>query len=185
MKDAFHFREAHLYTFAPHQLQARHGGISATDRSMAMSESSKPSVKRRAPAFKPPRPASKAKTTPEASSRRKSAPARAAILSISSSDDELVSSPSAQSPEPTTMASIDDPPPTIPPKLLTRLLHHNFKDSEVRIGKEANELVAKYIETFIREAIARATFERSESDGGGLGGEFLEVSPNTRRENPA
>lgn len=28
----------------------------------------------------------------------------------------------------------------------------------------------------MREAIARATFERSEADGGGLGGEFLEVS---------
>ena len=46
----------------------------------------------------------------------------------------------------------------------------------MRIGKDANELVGKYMETFIREAIARATFERSESDGGGLGGEFLEVS---------
>lgn len=74
------------------------------------------------------------------------------------------------------MASTEDPPPTIPPNFLTRLLHHNFKDSDVRIGKQANELVGKYIETFIREAIARATFERSETDDGGLGGEFLEVS---------
>lgn len=74
------------------------------------------------------------------------------------------------------MTATEDPPPTIPPKLLTRLLHHNFKGSDVRIDKEANELVGRYMETFIREAIARATFERSESDGGGLGGEFLEVS---------
>ena len=74
------------------------------------------------------------------------------------------------------MASAEDPPPSIPPKLLTRLVHHNFKDSDVRIDKDANELVGKYMETFIREAIARATFERSESDSGGLGGEFLEVS---------
>ena len=35
------------------------------------------------------------------------------------------------------------------------------------------------METFVREAIARATFERSEADGGGLGGEFLEVSRDT------
>ena len=77
------------------------------------------------------------------------------------------------------MASTEDPPPTLPPKLLTRLLYHNFKDSEVRIGKEANELVGKYMETFIREAIARATIEKSESEGGGLGGEFLEVSKRT------
>ena len=31
------------------------------------------------------------------------------------------------------------------------------------------------METFVREAIARAVFERAEADGGGLGGEFLEV----------
>ena len=31
------------------------------------------------------------------------------------------------------------------------------------------------METFIREAIARAVFERGEAEGGGLGGEFLEV----------
>lgn len=28
----------------------------------------------------------------------------------------------------------------------------------------------------MREAIARATFERTEADDGGLGGDFLEVS---------
>ena len=44
------------------------------------------------------------------------------------------------------------------------------------MSKDANVLVGKYMETFVREAIARATFERSEVDGGGLGGEFLEVS---------
>ena len=32
----------------------------------------------------------------------------------------------------------------------------------------------KYIETFVREAIARAAFERSETNGGG-GRDFLEV----------
>ena len=46
----------------------------------------------------------------------------------------------------------------------------------MRISRDANDLVGKYTETFVREAIARATFERSEADGGGLGGEFLEVS---------
>ena len=35
-------------------------------------------------------------------------------------------------------------------------------------------MVGKYIETFVREAIARAAFERSEAEGG-LGGQFLEV----------
>ena len=32
------------------------------------------------------------------------------------------------------------------------------------------------MDTFVREAIARATLERSEADDGGLGAEFLEVS---------
>lgn len=52
----------------------------------------------------------------------------------------------------------------------------------MRIGKEANGVIGKYMETFVREAIARAAFERSESaategpGGGGGAGEFLEVS---------
>ena len=41
-------------------------------------------------------------------------------------------------------------------------------------------MVGKYMETFVREAIARAAFERAESEkeggGGGWSGGFLEVS---------
>ena len=53
----------------------------------------------------------------------------------------------------------------------------------MRISKDANAAVGKYMETFIREAIARAAFERAEAvakggvDGGRGGGDgFLEVS---------
>jgi len=137
-----------------------------------MPESSKSAPKRRATAFKPPRPATKISTTP----RRKSAPAKTAILSSSLSEDELQSSAAQESPVASAPSGTQDPPPTIPPKLLTRILHHHFKESDVGIGKDANDLVGKYMETFVREAIARATYERSEADGGGLGGEFLEVS---------
>ena len=35
------------------------------------------------------------------------------------------------------------------------------------------------METFVREAIARAAFERSEAGGEGIGGHFLEVSAST------
>ena len=133
--------------------------------------------KRKATAFKPPRPVSKAKSSAEAN-RRKSAPAKAPPVTISSSEDELASSPTretiGQSPA---SAPTHDAPPTIPPKLLTRILHHHFKDSDVRIGKDANELIGKYMDIFVREAIARATLERSEAADGGLGGEFLEVGP--------
>lgn len=39
-------------------------------------------------------------------------------------------------------------------------------------------MVAKYVEVFVREAIARAAFERAEADreGMGAGDGFLEVS---------
>lgn len=51
----------------------------------------------------------------------------------------------------------------------------------MRIGKEANGVVGKYMETFVREAIARAALERSEAVAqgnvaAGVAGDFLEVS---------
>ncbi|KAJ9638407.1 hypothetical protein H2199_007095 [Coniosporium tulheliwenetii] len=75
-------------------------------------------------------------------------------------------------------ASQDDAAPAIPPRLLTRLLHEGFEDKDIKIGKEAMAVVGKYMETFVREALARAAFEREEVDGGGGGGigdGFLQV----------
>lgn len=135
-------------------------------------------AKRKAPAFKPPRPATKPKTAVKAIPRRKSAPTRAPA-SLSSSDDEGMEEVS-QNPEPeatTAPTNIHDPPPTIPPQLLTKLLHHHFFDEKTRIGKDANAVVGKYMETFVREALARAAFERSEAERTrGRGGDFLEAS---------
>ncbi|KAJ5458661.1 hypothetical protein N7475_010049 [Penicillium sp. IBT 31633x] len=69
--------------------------------------------------------------------------------------------------------------PKIPSKLLTRLLHHHFQNEKTKVAKDANNVVAKYVDVFVREAIARAAFEKAESDGNtgarGLGGGFLEV----------
>ena len=104
-------------------------------------------------------------------------PSETQILSASEEEDELNTSPPARTND-KSQPSTQDPPPTIPPALLTRLLHHHFKDSKSRIGKDANGLVGKYMETFVREAICRAAFERSEavaSGTEGLGGDFLEV----------
>ncbi|KAK4213604.1 CENP-S associating centromere protein X-domain-containing protein [Rhypophila decipiens] len=64
----------------------------------------------------------------------------------------------------------DDTRKTIPPELLTRLLHELFEKDETRITRDANDAVAKYVDVFVREAIARAAAER----GSGTGG-FLEV----------
>ncbi|OJZ89623.1 hypothetical protein ASPFODRAFT_42898 [Aspergillus luchuensis CBS 106.47] len=67
--------------------------------------------------------------------------------------------------------------PVIPPKLLTRLLHHHFQNEKTKITKDANTVVAKYVDVFVREALARAAFERSEAVGKGasVGDGFLEV----------
>lgn len=60
----------------------------------------------------------------------------------------------------------------IPADLLTRLLHDSFKEEGTRISKDANRAVGRYMETFVREALARAAFMRAEAGEGG----FLEVS---------
>ncbi|KAJ5450739.1 uncharacterized protein N7458_007188 [Penicillium daleae] len=69
--------------------------------------------------------------------------------------------------------------PKIPAKLLTRLLHHHFQSEKTKVAKDANMVVAKYVDVFVREAIARAAYERAEADsaGGGrrAGDGFLEV----------
>lgn len=64
-------------------------------------------------------------------------------------------------------ADEDDPKATIPPELLTRLLHEFFEKDGSRISKDANEAVAKYMDIFVREAIARAAVEKN--------GGFLDV----------
>lgn len=56
---------------------------------------------------------------------------------------------------------------TIPPELLTRILHEFFEKDGTRISKDANKAVAKYIDIFVREAIARTAVEK--------GSGFLEV----------
>ncbi|KAJ5188085.1 Histone-fold [Penicillium cf. griseofulvum] len=69
--------------------------------------------------------------------------------------------------------------PKIPSKLLTRLLHQHFQNEKTKVAKDANNVVAKYVDVFVREAIARAAYERAESDGNtgsrSLGDGFLEV----------
>ncbi|KAJ3575788.1 hypothetical protein NPX13_g3912 [Xylaria arbuscula] len=56
---------------------------------------------------------------------------------------------------------------TIPPELLTRILHEFFEKDGTRISKDANKAVAKYMDIFVREAIARTAVEKGKG--------FLEV----------
>lgn len=67
--------------------------------------------------------------------------------------------------------------PGIPSELLTRLLHEFFKDEKTKMSNDANSLVAKYMETFVKEAIARAVIERNESNDSS--DKFLEVWSNS------
>lgn len=62
----------------------------------------------------------------------------------------------------------EEPEKSIPPDLLTRILHEFFEKDGTRITKDANNAMAKYMDVFVKEAIARAAAERT--------GGFLEVS---------
>ena len=86
-------------------------------------------------------------------------------LGSDDNDDRIPPSPSQPA----------DPPPSIPPKLLTKLLHHHFENDQTRIGKDASKLVGQYMETFVREALARAAYERAKVDDGGAAKDFLEA----------
>jgi hypothetical protein len=70
----------------------------------------------------------------------------------------------------------EDHQPVMPEALLTRLLYEGFEDKGTKVGKEAMKVVGKYVETFVREAVARAQLERAEEAGDGLGEGFLQVS---------
>ena len=135
--------------------------------------SSKPLPQKRkaTTAFKPPRPANRTAKTTKPAARRKSAPARARtslpssdendddeeVENVDEDDDDEDDSSSISAPD-----SQSDPPPMIPPSLLNRLIHHTSPDKNMRIGKDAMGVVGKYMETFVREAIARAALERQE-----------------------
>lgn len=144
-------------------------------------ERAKPPTKRKTPAFKPPRPTAKKTKSSTAEPRRKSAPAKPQPISSDSSSDEEANPqrPDVESSDigdDAPLPQSDDPMSRIPPKLLTKLLHHHFEHDKTRIGKDANALLGKYMETFVREALARAAYERSKEEGGAAGRDFLEVS---------
>ncbi|KAI1418078.1 CENP-S associating centromere protein X-domain-containing protein [Hypoxylon sp. FL1857] len=56
---------------------------------------------------------------------------------------------------------------TIPPELLTHILHQFFEKDGTRVSKDANAAIAKYMDIFVREAIARTVVEKEKG--------FLEV----------
>jgi hypothetical protein len=69
----------------------------------------------------------------------------------------------------------EDENPAVPAPLLARLLHDGFEDGGVKIQKEAMAVVGKYVEIFVREAVARAAVEREGAGGLGVSDGFLQV----------
>ncbi|KAF4584369.1 CENP-S complex, centromere protein X [Ophiocordyceps camponoti-floridani] len=72
----------------------------------------------------------------------------------------------AQEPEPEAEEQ-PEPEKMIPRDLLTRVLHEFFVKDATRISRDANAAVGKYVDVFVREAIARAAVDKR--------GGFLEV----------
>lgn len=70
------------------------------------------------------------------------------------------------------MPTQSDDIPSIPQPLLLRLLHEAFVDENTKIDKHAIQVLQKYIEIFVREAIARAQLEKQQATESGEVGEL-------------
>lgn len=111
--------------------------------------------------------ATKAPGRPKGSKSKPTAhePPQSSADPFASSDEEPSVSASRQR---DAQAEEEEPPEkTIPRELLTRLLHGFFEDDATRISMDANAAVGKYVDVFVREAIARTAVEKR--------GGFLEV----------
>lgn len=98
-------------------------------------------------------------------------------LSISSSESIRALSPiemenARQSPvtheyedETAHIGTESDEVPLLPAPLLTRLLHESFDDKQMKISKDANALMGRYLDVFVREAVARAALAQKERKG--------------------
>lgn len=55
--------------------------------------------------------------------------------------------------------------PSIPQPLIVRLLHEHFSDKSTKIDKHAIQVLQKYLEVFVREAIARTALQKKQDPG--------------------
>ena len=93
---------------------------------------------------------------PPAKRQKTAPPARLPSLSPLSSALQPAPAPPPQHPA-AAIGSKKDDIPLLPSALITRLLHESFEDKSIKIGKDANALTARYLDLFVREAVARAT----------------------------
>ncbi|KAF2160957.1 hypothetical protein M409DRAFT_59484 [Zasmidium cellare ATCC 36951] len=94
-----------------------------------------------------------------AAPRRKTPTRDPSPMSISSHNDNEPPDDDEAAPVPSQSDSI----PSIPQPLLVRLLHEAFADKNTKIDTHAIQVLQKYIEIFVREAIARTEAEKKEA----------------------
>ncbi|KAF4550550.1 Inner kinetochore subunit MHF2-like protein [Elsinoe fawcettii] len=129
---------------------------------------------------------------PGSASGSNAVPSRAVAMTISDDEEEfgtafdiddvdmedLVESPPAQvAKTPATAAATpakdqprfpppettdEDPIPGVPPALLTRIMHEFYADKDTKISRDANAMMRRYVDVFIREAVARAAESQKE-----------------------
>jgi centromere protein X len=132
-------------------------------------------------AFKPPRPSA---STGRSNTRQTGSIPRDPFEDESSKGES--DSPSAQQSAPTArrqsanterdaQAAAEQQSPLIPALLLTRICQENFHHPDTKLGKEARMLLGKYMDTFVREALARAKHEMDQKKGAARTRDFLEV----------
>jgi hypothetical protein len=113
-----------------------------------------------------PRPSTKSKPTPPP---RRSIPQLSPIHVSDEEEDIDAQLPSRRAVphenEASAEPSLSDSNPAIPQPLLIRLLHENFGDKTTKIDKHAVQVLQKYFEVFVREAIMRTALQKKE-DGG-------------------
>lgn len=153
--------------------------------------------KRKGPAFKPPRPvnnaaqpsksttatkrASGAAAARPAGNAKKAASTRpifepATLISSSESEGEDALSNSDRdeqmddTSEPEARVNVAQTQMNpIPLPLLRMIVQEGFENEGTQISRGAMELTAKYMDIFVKEAIARARFERDDENKGGRG----------------
>lgn len=106
-----------------------------------------------------------ASASPEPSRRKPQAKAQAKSTAKSRPSTASRAQPSPPAPTSAPGRAAAAAPPAIPDRLLSVLLNQHFTHQETSIGKEARKVVGVYVETFVREAVARAEMERRGARG--------------------
>ncbi|KAI6819105.1 hypothetical protein KC315_g12406 [Hortaea werneckii] len=105
------------------------------------------------------------KLPPAASKRKKPARPKSPVPISDDNSSPRSSPPAGGEQPPGPSQSLETP--GVPQNLLVRLLHENLRDKKTQIDKNAIQVLDKYIEVFVREAIARTSLSKQERAASG------------------